>query len=155
MNHTSNPNAPALTAQDATKLIDDALSALDQLKNLLDEETAHIRTANLKDAIQLEAHKTQAAQNYMAALEKVSAQAVAIKDKVPSKLEQLQKKNTELSRVLSLNLTVLATAKSVSEGIIQEVAEAVTRRERPATYGPRGTQVQTKTYSPLAVSKLS
>jgi hypothetical protein len=57
--------------------------------------------------------------------------------------------------LLRTNLTVLATAHAVSEGIIRGVSGELARKQAPSTYGASGRaqMPSSKTSPPLAISR--
>ena len=58
--------------------------------------------------------------------------------------------------LLQTNLTVLATAHAVSEGIIRGVSGELARKQAPSTYGANGRANQPsrrKASQPLAISR--
>jgi hypothetical protein len=56
----------------------------------------------------------------------------------PEALAQLQRKHNEFRALLQINLTVLATAHAVSEGIMRGVSDELARKAAPSTYGATG-----------------
>jgi hypothetical protein len=72
-----------------------------------------------------------------------------------AKLEALRQRHDAFRALLQINLTVLATAHAVSEGIVRGVSEELARKSAPQTYGATGrTNVpQRKSATPLTVSR--
>ncbi len=57
--------------------------------------------------------------------------------------------------MLQINLTVLATAHAVSEGIVRGVSDEINRTQVPQTYGASGraTVTRPKNRQPIAISR--
>ena len=67
----------------------------------------------------------------------------------------MRKRHDAFRALLQTNLTVLATAHAVSEGIIRGVSGELARKQAPSTYGASG-RTNTpgpKASQPLAVSR--
>ena len=57
---------------------------------------------------------------------------------VPDLLAALRKQHDTFNALLQINLTVLATAHAVSEGLIRGAHAEVARKNAPQTYGKSG-----------------
>ena len=70
-------------------------------------------------------------------------------------LDRLRKRHDAFRALLQTNLTVLATAHAVSEGIMRGVSGEMARKQAPSTYGATGRAnvPSSKTSQPLAFSK--
>ena len=70
-------------------------------------------------------------------------------------LAKLRNQPESFKALLQINLTVLATAHAVAEGLIRGAAAEVTRKNAPQTYGNSGrTAVPAKgTSTPVSVSR--
>jgi hypothetical protein len=58
--------------------------------------------------------------------------------KLPREFDTLRRQHGDFHKLLQTNLTVLATAHAVSEGIIRGVAGYLARMAAPQTYGKTG-----------------
>jgi hypothetical protein len=114
------------------------LAAMDALVATVEEETAFVRAGKLKEAAALEATKADLARLYVADNAQVKANLAVISHEVPDLLAVLRKQHQEFSALLKINLTVLATAHAVSEGLIRGAAAEVARKTAPQTYGMSG-----------------
>ena len=74
---------------------------------------------------------------------------------LPDALAALRQRHTAFQSLLQQNLTVLATAHAVSEGIIRGVSGELARKHAPSTYGASGraTGPSPKASPPLALSR--
>ncbi len=142
-------------ADEAQRLVNAALDALDLLEPVIAEETALMRDGKLQPALALFSGKSQAAQRYQRALEDLKANAIALGRFAPPALALLKKRHESFSDLMSLNMAVLGTAKTVSESIIRELATDVGQARSPQGYGARGqpTSGYKTPVAPLAVSK--
>ncbi len=74
---------------------------------------------------------------------------------LPDALDTLRKRHEAFHALLQINLTVLATAHAVSEGIIRGVSDELARKRAPSTYGASGraNAPSAKASQPLALSR--
>lgn len=145
-------NAPAtaqdrLTAQrslDATMLCQTTKSALQDLANIMNQETTLLRSGHYQEASELCAHKAHIAQEYVGLARVVQHQSERLHTQAPIELRALQAEHEKLATQMADNLRVLATAKTVSQNVLNDVAKSVAQSERPNTYGASG-QINGKT----------
>jgi hypothetical protein len=86
----------------------------------------------------------------------VKAAKDAIARLAPKALDRLRRRHDTLQGLLQTNLTVLATAHAVSEGIIRGVSGELARKQAPSTYGASGRAQapSAKASPPLAISRV-
>ena len=67
----------------------------------------------------------------------------------------MRERHAAFQALLQTNLTVLATAHAVSEGIIRGVSGELARKQAPSTYGATGraNAPSAKASQPLAISR--
>jgi hypothetical protein len=128
---------------------------MDQLEQALTEETARVRAGKLRDAGSLSAAKIEFARLYAAESARIRAAKEAIERWMPDAFDRLRKRHSTFQNLLQTNLTVLATAHAVSEGIIRGVSGELARRQVPSTYGANGRAQApgTRASQPLALSR--
>jgi hypothetical protein len=75
---------------------------------------------------------------------------------VPDKLDFIRRRHDTFRSLLQINLTVLATAHAVSEGIVRGVSGELARKAEPQTYGASGraNAPTPRAAPPLAVSRM-
>jgi hypothetical protein len=129
---------PITTVAEGENLIRHLLAAMDALVATVEQETALVRAGKLKDAVALEARKAELAQLYAADTALVKANIPMLKKQVPELLASLRKQHDTFNALLQINLTVLATAHAVSEGLIRGAHAEVARKNTPQTYGSSG-----------------
>ena len=139
-------NAPA-TAQDrlstqrgmdATILCQTTKSALQDLANIMNKETTLLRSGHYQEASELSAHKAHIAQEYVGLARVVQHQSDRLHTQAPTELRALQAEHEKLATQMAENLRVLATAKTVTQNVLTDVAKSVAQSDRPNTYGASG-----------------
>src|SRR4249920_620773 len=144
-----------VNATAAEKAIADLESIMDRLEQALTEETARVRAGKLRDAGALSEAKIEFARLYAIESARIRAAKETIVRWIPDAFDRLNKRHNTFRDLLQTNLTVLATAHAVSEGIIRGVSGELARKSAPQTYGASGTHVapSRSTGQPLAVSR--
>ncbi len=142
-------------ADQAEKAVVDLEYIMDQLEHAVTEETARVRAGRLRNAMEMGETKTEFARLYAVESERVKAAKDTIAQLSPGALDRLRRRHDSFQSLLRTNLTVLATAHAVSEGIIRGVSGELARKQAPSTYGATGrAQVpSSKASPPLAVSR--
>jgi hypothetical protein len=130
--------APIATAADGQKLMQELSEVMEALLALVEEESALVRVGKIAQATALEPHKAALASRYFIAAEKLKANRKLLSAHFPKEIAALRQRHASFHALLQINLTVLATAHAVSEGIIRGVAGELTRKAAPQTYGQSG-----------------
>lgn len=148
---------PIASAADGARLIGQLNGAMDALLGLVEEETALVRKGSLRAAMAIGARKTELAHSYFADTERLKANAAFLAAHARQPLNRLRARHETFRARLQLNLTVLATAHAVSEGLIRGVAGEVARRSAPQTYGQSGraNPPARSAAQPIAISRTS
>ena len=129
---------PIETKAEAEELIKQLSETLEALLRIIEHETALVRAGSVGQASRIEAQKAELAGKYHAATERVKQNAKVLAALVPAQLDELRRRHDMFRPLLQINLTVLATAHAVSQSIIRGVAEEVSRKAAPSTYGMSG-----------------
>jgi hypothetical protein len=129
---------PIRSAVEAENLLRHLLATMESLVAAVELETKLVRAGKLKEAAALEATKAELGRTYAADTAQVKANLPALKAHVPALLEKLRAQHDEFNALLQINLTVLATAHAVSEGLIRGAHAEVARKNAPQTYGNSG-----------------
>jgi hypothetical protein len=129
---------------------------MDRIIRIVQQETELVRAGKLGDAARLEPQKTEYTQHYYAGASRIQAMLPQLRAAVPDALVELQRKHDEFRALLQINLTVLATAHAVSEGIMRGVSDELARKTAPSTYGASGrtNAPGANAHQPLAVSRV-
>jgi hypothetical protein len=151
---TSSPPSPT-TAAEAEKLISHLIDVMDALLGIVENETALVRSGRLIEAARLETSKADLTQLYIADIMRLKASQDRLTQLVPDSLSALRQRHDQFRALLQINLTVLATAQAVSEGIVRGVSGEMARKTAPQTYGAGGrpTAIGPNSGSPLAISR--
>jgi len=146
---------PIRTAEEGAHALARLNTIMDRLETLVTEETARVRAGQLRSAVDLDEEKVELARTYAAESERLKASATVVSASLPAALDRLQARHQSFRNLLQTNLTVLATAHAVSEGIIRGVSGELARKQAPSTYGANGrsTQPPPSASQPLSVSR--
>ena len=132
---------PVQSRAEAENLVRHLLAAMDALISAVEQETALVRAGKVSAATVLEPTKTELARLYAADCAQVKANLPLLSKQVPELLARLRKQHESFNALLQINLTVLATAHAVSEGLIRGAHAEVARKNAPQTYGKSGRPV--------------
>ena len=134
----STPPAPIATASEAENLVRHLSAAMDALVATVEQETELVRAGKLKQAVALEATKAELARVYAVDSAQVKTNMPVLAKHVPDLLKALRQQHDTFNALLKINLTVLATAHAVSEGLNRGAQAEVARKNAPQTYGQSG-----------------
>jgi len=151
------PSPPAVaTAAEAEALAKHYVEIMDMLIGVIQQETDLVRLGRLPQAVKLEQAKTDLARLYIADTLRLRASHVLFAKVAPDTMGELVKRHDTFRALLQINLTVLATAHAVSEGIVRGVSGELTRKSAPQTYGASGraSVPDPRTAPPLTVSRV-
>ncbi len=148
-------DTPITSVGEAERVIANLNAILDRLVETIEAETAHVRAGRLRDAAEMAEAKSEFGRSYAAESERIIAARELIARSLPEKFDALRKRHAEFQALLQTNLTVLATAHAVSEGIIRGVSGELARKRTPSTYGATGraNAPSAKASQPLAISR--
>jgi hypothetical protein len=129
---------PIATVAAAEHLIAHLGDVMNALLMLVERETELVREGRISEVARLEPSKAELARLYMADAALVKAHSAFLALKLPARVDELRRRHDTFQALLQINLTVLATAHAVSEGIIRGVAGEMARQTAPKTYGTSG-----------------
>jgi hypothetical protein len=149
------PRPPVTTAQEARKLAEETMEVMSKLLDVVEQETELVRAGKVREAMQLEQQKTALTGRYLTAVETLRVAQTHLKQVAPDLLASLKRHHETFRAMLQINLTVLATAHAVSEGIVRGVNAEVQRRNMPNAYTAAGQRAapSPRQVRPLAVSR--
>jgi len=149
------PRPPIATPADARKLAEEMVEVMSKLLAVVERETELVRAGKVREAMQLEAQKTALSGRYVTAVEAVRVAQKHLSQVAPDLLASLKRHHETFRAMLQINLTVLATAHAVSEGIVRGVNAEVQRANMPNAYTAAGqrTAPSPRQVRPLAVSR--
>src|SRR5882724_103019 len=128
----------ASTATEARKLAEDMMDVMSALLGVIERETELVRAGKVREAMRLEEEKSALSRRYMVAVEHLKTAQKYLAQVSPELLATLRRHHDTFRAMLQINLTVLATAHAVSEGIVRGVNTEIQRRNIPNTYTAAG-----------------
>lgn len=128
----------ALDSLPAAELCALAMDTLESLVVVLNQETTMLRAGRARDASELTADKTRLAQDYMGLARSVQRQSARLRAEAPEMVEALLAGHDKLATQMAENLRVIATARAITEDLLTDVAQAISAKARPKTYGANG-----------------
>ena len=143
------------TPAEARKLAEDLMEVMSALLGVIERETELVRAGKVREAIQLEEQKGELSRRYMVTVENLKTSQKYLTQVSPELLTTLRRHHDTFRAMLQVNLTVLATAHAVSEGIVRGVNTEIQRRNIPNTYTATGQRAAPgpRNMTPLAVSR--
>jgi hypothetical protein len=149
------PRPPVTTPIEARKLAEEMLDVMTKLLAVVERETELVRAGKVREGMQLEAQKTELTSRYVTAVETMRMAQKHLAQVAPELLAALRRHHETFRAMLQINLTVLATAHAVSEGIVRGVNAEVQRRNMPNAYTAGGQRAapSPRQARPLAVSR--
>ena len=156
VSHVTTSPAPVTTAAEAEELAAHYIDVMDTLIGVLQQETDLVRAGHLFQTAKLEQAKTELARLYIADTLRLRASQARFAQLLPGVMAELIRRHDRFRALLQINLTVLATAHAVSEGIVRGVSGEIARKSSPQTYGATGraSAPSRASAAPLALSRM-
>jgi len=147
---------PIDSQNEAQQVIGHLSDVMDALIGVVEEETKLVRAGRLGEVARLRGEKSDLARLYVADAARVQASQGYLAKAIPGVLRVLRERHNTFRSILQINLTVLATAHAVAEGIIRGVSDEINRKAAPQLYGASGRQTapSPRAAQPLAVSRV-
>lgn len=139
----------SLPAEELCRITETALAALVDVMN---KETTLLRAGHMRQASVLTPDKTRLAQDYVGFARSVQRQGDRLRIEAPHGVERLRLGHERLATQMAENLRVLATARTVTEDLLTDVARIVGQQDRAKTYGRAGTIAQDPSSSARGLS---
>ena len=145
----------ASTPTEARRLAEDMVDVMSALLGVIERETELVRAGKVREAMRLEVQKTELTRRYVTAVETMRMAQKHLAQVAPELLAALKRHHDTFRAMLQINLTVLATAHAVSEGIVRGVNAEVQRHNMPNAYTAAGQRAapSPRQVRPLAVSR--
>ncbi len=147
---------PFANAKEAEGLTAHFIEVMDALVGVVQQETELVRGGRLGAAAGLQTAKGELTQLYIADTLRLRANRPQLSRLVAAdQLDALRRRHDRFCSLLQINMTVLATAHAVSEGIVRGVSGEQARTAAPQTYGASGRAVAppASAAQPLALSR--
>jgi hypothetical protein len=147
---------PVHNPAEGEALIRHLLDIMEALLGTVEEETALVRAGKLTEAAKLEAAKAELSALYVTDTARIRASQIYLDRCKPVLAAELRQRHDLFRAVLQMNLTVLATAHAVSEGIMRGVSSELARKATPQAYGSTGRAAvpSAATMQPLTLSRV-
>jgi hypothetical protein len=145
----------ASTPAEIRKLAEELMDVMSALLATIERETELVRAGKVREAIRLEDQKSELSRRYMVAVENLKTTQKVLAQSAPELLTTLRRNHDTFRAMLQINLTVLATAHAVSEGIVRGVNTEIQRKNIPNTYTAAGQRATPgpRNITPLALSR--
>ena len=149
------PKAMISTPAEAHKFAEELMHVMSALLGVIERETELVRAGKVREAMKLAEEKSGLSRRYTLALELLKTAQNYLAQLSPELLATLRRHHDTFRAMLQINLTVLATAHAVSEGIVRGVNAEIQRRNIPNTYTAAGQRATPgpRHLTPLAVSR--
>lgn len=143
------------TPPDIARLAKELMEVMSALLGVVDQETELVRAGKVREGMRLETKKSELSRRYMIAVEHLKSMQKMLPQTETELLTTLRRNHETFHAMLQVNLTVLATAHAVSEGIVRGVNAEVQRRNIPNTYTAAGRRAAPgpRNMTPLSVSR--
>ena len=149
------PRPPIATPADARKLAEEMMDVMSKLLGIVEQETELVRAGKVREAMRLQEQKSALTGRYVTAVETLRVAQKHLSQVAPDLLASLKRDHETFRAMLQINLTVLATAHAVSEGIVRGVNAEMQRRNMPNAYTAGGQRAvpSPRQVRPLSVSR--
>ncbi len=147
---------PITTVADGEQAVDHMMALIREMTGLVEQEMALVHAGRIRAATALAPAKAQLSGQLFKAGERLKGNAKFLLQALPARCTALTDVQETLRAVLQRNMTVLATAHAVSEGIMRRLSGDLARKASPQVYGASGRAVapNSKQGKPLAVSRV-
>lgn len=131
------------------------MEVMSTLLGVVEKETELVRAGKIREAMSFEPQKAELSRRYVGAVAQLKASQRYLSQTAPELLTTLHRHHDTFRAMLQINLTVLATAHAVSEGIVRGVNAEMQRRNVPNTYTAKGQRAAPgpRHITPIAVSR--
>lgn len=146
---------PVTTLADARRLAAGLSEIMAALLKVVEAETELVRSGKITQAMDLDPQKADLSRRYVSAMLQFKASHPFMKTNASDLLAALQRQHDTFRISLQANLTVLATAHAVSEGIVRGVNAELAKKSVPSTYNAYGNRnaPPPRRATPLTVSR--
>ncbi|WP_068085695.1 hypothetical protein [Polycladidibacter stylochi] len=128
------------TKDQAEKFCERFEVAMADLLEVIEQETQLLKEGKLDCLNNMEPQKAHAIENYMSGIRLAGQNAIALGNLAPDMIGTMKENHGKLKPLLMTNLQVVSTAKSVTDAVIDTVAEAVGSQLKTAGYNSKGTK---------------
>ena len=143
------------TPADARRFAEGLMDIMTSLLGIVEQETELVRAGDVRAAMKLEESKGDLSRRYVSAITALKDNKEFLTKSTPDLLAALHRHHDTFRAMLQVNLTVLATAHAVSEGIVRGVNGELQRKSLPNGYTAGGHRAapSPRNATPLSVSR--
>jgi hypothetical protein len=143
------------SAAEAAAVMIEIGKLMTELTEIVEAETGLVRAGRVTSAAKVAERKSELARAFMDHAARLRTSTGYLAHTAPAMLDALRQQHEQFRVKLQVNLTVLATARAVSEGILRGVSDELARRSTVQTYGASGRHyIQARRpATPIAVSR--
>jgi hypothetical protein len=146
---------PIASAAEAAAVMGEIGKLMTELSDIVETETGLVRAGRVTAAAKMAERKGEVARAFTVHAARMRSSSGYLARTAPRMLDALRQQHELFRAKLQVNLTVLATARAVSEGILRGVSSELAKRSTVQTYGAGGrhhTQ-ERRPATPIAVSR--
>ena len=142
-------------AAEAVAVMIETSELMTALCEIVETETNLVRAGRVAASAKVAERKSELARAFMHNAARMRAGTRHVAHAPPPLLDILRRQHERLCNKLQINLTVLATARAVSEGILRGVSNELAKRSAVQTYGASGRRQISVVHPtvPIAVSR--
>lgn len=144
------------TPVSARKLAEALTEIMSALLSIIERETELVRAGKVREAMKLSEKKSELSHRYASAILLLKTSQAYMARTTPELLTTLHRHHDTFRAMLQVNLTVLATAHAVTEGIVRGVNTEVQRKNIPDTYTAAGRRAvpSARNMTPMSISRM-
>jgi hypothetical protein len=149
------PTPAIASAAEAAAAMTEIGKLMSELCDIVEAETDLVRAGRVTASAKVAERKGELARAFMDNAARMRASSGYLARAAPPMLDALRRQHEQFRTKLQVNLTVLATARAVSEGILRGVSNELAKRSTVQTYGASGrhhTEAR-RPATPIAVSR--
>lgn len=136
-------------AAEARDLCQRLAETMTRLQEIMTEETACVRQHGFTRLEELHAEKTRLSKSYMQDFALFRANANSLAELAGEMMPRLRQAHDSLQQATRDNLTAIAAARAVSEGLLQTIADEVQKKRQPVTaYTATGATASSRRHNP-------
>jgi hypothetical protein len=132
------PTPASAGVAEASAMMIEIGKLMTELCEIIETETDLVRAGRVAAAAKAAERKSEVARAFMHKLTQLHVGSRHLAGVAPQLLDALRRQHEQLCAKLQVNLTVLATARAVSEGILRGVSNELAKRSTVQTYGASG-----------------
>lgn len=126
--------APLQSHEEATQLASLLRETLERLSQTLNMETELMKAGKMRQAVDTQVDKARLTETFLKTSERFRSNIKYYRETMPDICRDVQTLHARFCNEVTRNMTALATAKAISEGLIDEIVSAAREHEKPVGY---------------------